>query len=99
MDVLVSFDVVSLFTHVPTARAIQVSRDRLEKDSTLPERTSLSVNDICDLLSLCLDATYLSFEGKIYKQIHGTAMGSPASVVVAIHSESAEHRISSSTWT
>ena len=83
MDVLVSFDVVSLFTCVPTSRAIQVSHDRLEKDPTLSERTSLSVNDICDLLSLCLDATYLSFEGKIYKQIHGTAMRLPVSVVVA----------------
>ena len=38
--------------------------------------------DICDL-SLCLDATYLAFEGKICQQVHGTAMGSPVSVVVA----------------
>ena len=36
-----------------------------------------------DLLSLCQDATYLAFEGKIYQQVHGTAMGSPVSVVVA----------------
>ena len=82
-DVLVSFDVVSLFTRVPTARALQVSRDRLENDPTLAERTCLSVDNICDLLSLCLDATYLTFEGKVYRQIHGTAMGSPVSVVVA----------------
>ena len=40
------------------------------------------MDDICDL-SLCLDATYLAFEGKIYQQVHGTVMGSPVSVVVA----------------
>ena len=33
--------------------------------------------------SLCLEATYLAFEGKVYRQIHGTAMGSRVSVVVA----------------
>ena len=47
------------------------------------ERTSLSMNDIIDLLTLCLDATFLFFTGKVYKQVHGTAIGSPVSVVVA----------------
>ena len=82
-EVLVSFDVVSLFTRVPTSRAIQVTRDRLMNDPSLPDRTSLTVDDICSLLQLCLEATYLVFEGKVYRQIHGTAMGSPVSVVVA----------------
>ena len=50
---------------------------------SLPERTSLSVNDITELLSLCFDPTFLSFRGKTYQQVHGTAMGSPVSVVVA----------------
>ena len=41
------------------------------------------MDDICSLLQLCLEATYLAFEGKVYQQIHGTAMGSPVTVVVA----------------
>ena len=41
---------------------------------------SLTVDDICSLLQLCLEATYLALEGKVYWQIHGTTMGS---VVVA----------------
>ena len=45
-DVLVSFDAVSLFAHVPTACALQVLHERLENDPTLAERTSLSVDDI-----------------------------------------------------
>ena len=36
-----------------------------------------------DLLHLCLTATYFQYNGKRYKQLHGTAMGSPVSVVVA----------------
>ena len=41
------------------------------------------MNDIIDLLTLCLDTTFLFFTGKVYKQVHGTAIGSPVSVVVA----------------
>ena len=37
-----------------------------------------------DLLNpLCLTSTYFQNNGKHYKQLHGTAMGSPVSVVVA----------------
>ena len=36
-----------------------------------------------DLLNLCLTLTYFQYESKHYKQLHGTAMGSPVSVVVA----------------
>ena len=82
-ETMISFDVVSLFTCVPTDLAVQVARRRLENDAALPERTSQSVDDIINLLTLCLDATFLNFRGKVYKQVHGTAMGSPVSVVVA----------------
>ena len=82
-EVLVSFDVMSLFTCVPTSRVIQVTHDRLMNDPSLPDRTSLTIDGICSLLQRCLEATYLAFEGKVYWQIHDTAMGSPVSVVVA----------------
>ena len=36
-----------------------------------------------DLLNLCLTSTYFRYNGKHYKELHGTAMGSPVSVVVA----------------
>ena len=36
-----------------------------------------------DLLNICLTSTYFQYNGKHYKQLHGTAMGSPVSVVVA----------------
>ena len=43
----------------------------------------LSVDNIVNLLTLCLNATYFTFRGVVYQQVFGTAMGSPVSVVVA----------------
>ena len=82
-EVLVSFDVVSLFTYVPTELAVDVARKRLEEDETLEERTVLEVEEIVMLLQLCLDATFVCFREKYYRQTFETAMGSPVSVTVA----------------
>ena len=82
-ELLVSFDVVSLFTNVPTDLAIDVARRRLSVDDTLDDRTCLGVDDIISLLELFLSATFLSFRGMFYQQCFGTAMGSPVSVTIA----------------
>ena len=81
-EVLISFDVVSLFTSVPIDLALKVVRDRLEHDETLHERTYLDSENIISLLDLCLNATYLQFQNVVYWQVHGTAMGSPVSVTI-----------------
>lgn len=82
-ELLVSFDVISLFTNVPTELAVDVARKRLLADETLEERTVLEVDEIVMLLRLCLDATFVCFREKYYRQTFGTAMGSPVSVTVA----------------
>ena len=81
--ILVSFDVVSLFTKVPADLAVRVAHERLSADSSLAERTSLSTEQVVNLLKSCLDATYLAYRGEFYQQTFGTAMGSPVSVTVA----------------
>ena len=70
------------FTCIPTGLAIQVACQKLEEDPSLSGRTDLSVDDIVGLLTLCLKAT-LSFRRKVHQQVHGTAMGSPVSIVIA----------------
>ena len=47
------------------------------------KRTKLNIDQIIQLLELCLDTTYFSFREQIFKQTHGAAMGSPVSPIVA----------------
>jgi len=75
----VSFDVKSLFTSVPLQLALQCTENAIQQCTVKP----LPTEDIVDLLNLCLTSTYFQYNGKHYKQLHGTAMGSPVSVVVA----------------
>ena len=80
---LVSFDVVSLFTSIPTDIAVSAALRRLQQDINLSGRTNLLPNEITSLLTFCLNSTEFCYNGNYYRQIHGTAMGSPVSVVVA----------------
>ena len=82
-EVMVSFDIKSLFTNVPVEEALQVVNKRLCEDETLPERTPLESQQVTHLLELCLKTTYFSFRGEFYQQKDGAAMGSPVSPVVA----------------
>ena len=77
---LVSFDVKSLFTSIPLQLALDCTENAI-KNSTV--ELPLPTDDIMDLLNLCLTSTYFQCNGKHYKQLHGTTMGSPVSVVVA----------------
>ena len=63
--------------------AITVARCRLQEDSTLRERTCLSVEEVMELLQFCLSATFLAFRCSMHQQTYGTAMGSPVSVTIA----------------
>ena len=82
-EVQVSFDVTNLFGKVPISKALTVTRERLENDPTLKDRTKLTVDQIIELLKFCLENTYFTFHGKFYKQNFGAAMGSPVSPVIA----------------
>lgn len=82
-EIMVSFDVVPLFTSIPTALAHEVTKNRLKSDPTISERTNLSVDNIMNLLELVLNNNYFVFNGTFYKQIFGCPMGSPVSAILA----------------
>ena len=69
-DILVSFDVVSLYTCIPINEAMEVIN-------------SLIHPDIARLVELCLTSTFFRFKGEFYEKTCGVAMGSPLSPVVA----------------
>ena len=77
---LVSFNVKSLFTSIPLQLALDCTETAI---TTSTVKLPLPTDDTMDLLNLCLTSTYFQYNGKHYKQLHGTAMGSPVSVVVA----------------
>ena len=71
---MVSVDVTALFTSIPTDKACQVMRNRLESDVSLNDRTKLTINDIVSLTEMCLNRTYFVFQGGFYQQSFGTAI-------------------------
>ena len=78
-----SYAVKALFTSVPIQPALKIIQKLLEEDQTLPQRTTLTVNNITCLLEFCLTSTYFTFQEKFYEQVEGAAMGSPISPIVA----------------
>ncbi|KAH6942490.1 hypothetical protein HPB50_006632 [Hyalomma asiaticum] len=82
-EVLVSFDVKSLFASVPKDLAVKVCTAVLDSDPTLPERTPFDVPDLSRVRQFCLGNTYFTLQQSFFKQVHETAMGASISVTAA----------------
>ena len=82
-EIMVSFDVESLFTNVPIEDAVKATLHKLENDPGLADRTNITPAQIADLLNFVLRSTYFQYNGSIYEQKDGAAMGSPVSAVIA----------------
>ena len=78
-----SYDITALFTSIPVKPAMEVVKKKLEQDTELHKRTTMSTQNILDLLEFCLCNSYFLFQGKFYEQTQGAAMGSPVSPVLA----------------
>ena len=76
-ECLSSYDVSALFTSVPIDPALNITKDLLEKDTTLKERTVREVSDIILLLEFCVKNTYFSFQDQFYEQVEGCCHGFP----------------------
>ena len=79
---MTSFDVKALFTSMPVDPSIHIVQQKLAQDSTLPQRSNMSIPQIVTLLEFCLKNTYFLFQVKFYEQVHGAAIGSPISPLI-----------------
>ena len=82
-EVLVSFDVKSLFTSVPVQPAIDCVKKILLADPSWALQSPISIPVILQLLTLCLEDTSFKFRNEFYEMTDGLAMGSPISPIVA----------------
>ena len=92
---LISFDVSALFTSIPVNQALDVINQLIINHQTDMEfkfkvrqawyevADHLDREDVMLLLKIVLNNCVFSFQGQFYKQLHGAAMGSPCSSVVA----------------
>ncbi|BHF60453.1 hypothetical protein SprV_0100341800 [Sparganum proliferum] len=80
-EVMVSFDVTSLFTSIPQDLEIETIELLLQSKYDETENR-LGHAQILQLLKLCL-RTYFTFDGTVYEQVKGTSMGSPISGFIA----------------
>ena len=80
---MTSYNVKALFTSVTVDPSLNIVKQKLQLDPLLPQKTNMSMQQIVTLLEFCLKNTYFLFQGKYYKQLHGAAMGSPISPLIA----------------
>lgn len=79
--ILISLDVVSLFTNVHKDLINQIIEERWD---VIREYVKLDKETLLELINYCFDSGYFIFEGNYYLQEEGCAMGSPASPSIAM---------------
>ena len=78
-DILVLYDVSSLFTNVPLDETIQLRANRAFTNNWLNTTYdwNLTKTDLVDLLSVATKGQLFQLNGALYEQTDGVAMGSP----------------------
>ena len=72
---MISFDIIILFTNIPVVEVIEICLKMLyHSDLKHPQISEF----VCkEMLHMAVLGVELSFDGKMYKQVDGVAMGSP----------------------
>ena len=78
-DILVSFDVVSLFTNVPLGETIDMIAEHIYNSNTKP----MFEKDVFKRLMKIATSGIFMYNGKCFKQVDGVTMGSPLGPTMA----------------
>ena len=78
-NILVSYDVSSLFTNVPLDETIEILFDKAFRDNWFNSTydQNISKQDLVDLLRVATKGQLFQFNGALYEQTDGVAMGFP----------------------
>ncbi|KAL9980400.1 hypothetical protein ACROYT_G008988, partial [Oculina patagonica] len=84
-DILVSYDVSALFTNVPLEETIQILANKAFTRNWFNETHNLNItqDDLVKLLRVATKHQLFQFNGSLYEQINGVAMGSPLGPLMA----------------
>jgi len=84
-DILVSYDVTSLFTNVPLDETIQILADKAFSDAWFNKthELNLSRDQLIELLNAATKNQLFHYNGNLYEQTDGVAMGSPLGPLLA----------------
>lgn len=83
IEIMISFDVQSLFTGVAIESAAQAALRKPANDFGLAYHTTLTPEQIAEILNFVPRSTCFQYNEPIYEQLDGIAMGSPVSAVRA----------------
>ena len=78
-EILVSYDVSSLFTNVPLDETTEILVNRAFSNNwyNTTHNLALTRTDLVDLLNVATKGQLFQFNGALYEQTDGVAMGSP----------------------
>ena len=78
-EIMVSFDVTSLYTNIPIIDTLNIIKDYVHSDDQFARKTAIPQDKFLDLVNLVLTTTWYTFNSQFYQQTDGVAMGGPAS--------------------
>ena len=82
-DILVSYDVSALFTNVPLEETIQILANKAFTRFNETHNLNITQDDLVELLRVATKHQLFQFNGSLYEQIDGVAMGSPLGPLIA----------------
>ena len=84
-EILVSYDVSSLFTNVPLDETIDILAHKAFENNWFNDTYDLNLTrtDLVDLLHVATKGQLFQFDGALYEQTDGVAMGSPLGPLLA----------------
>ena len=81
-DIMVNFDVKSMFTSIPRKDALEAIREIIDADEDFMSRTGMTTDTSLELTKLCT-ITNFQFRADHYELSDGLAMGAPSSPAIA----------------